>query len=286
YNPGPAPTPIPDMNPAATPSPIPTPKPTKFPTEANYQVTGYRIQAVDPMISLDASGNAQQETSFGSLNYVPLSPASTPPAAYGANKWQYSYFYLASVDISVPTTTGSVTAKVRRVFEKKFDNPWTYAMFFVDDLELHPTTALTVTGPIHTNGSLYIGTNLFTTTSVAEYAAEYSNGYSPNDTYHTATVTAPNFGKSDPSLALSDMPPAQVSPYLPFGWNLKLANADGSVNNDSYHELIEQAVGTPDALSEIRLYNQACYRVLIDSSNNISVTKKDGSSVPTNNGEG
>lgn len=290
YNPGPAPTAIPYMTPAATPPTISTPAPTLFPTESNYQVTQYRIQAVDPMVSLDSDGNALRETSFGSQSYVPLSPAATPPAAYGKNKWQYSYFYLAAVDVSVPTTTGSVTAKVRRIFEKKFDNPWTYAMFFVDDLELHPTDPFSVSGPIHTNGSLYIGTSNFTTTSGVEFGGEYVNGYSPLDTYHTAAVTKPNFAKSDPSLTLSDMPPAQVSPYLPFGWNLKLTTADGSVNNDSYHELIEQAVSSPDTLSEIRLYNQACYRVLIDSSNNISVYKKDGTPtgtpMPLNNGAG
>jgi hypothetical protein len=286
YNPGPAPTAVPLMTPAATPNPIATPATSNFPTETNYQLGQYRIQAVDPMISLDASENALKETSWGSQSYTALTPSATPPAAYGKNKWQYSYFYLASVDVTVPSTTGNVTAKVRRVFEKKFDNPWTFAMFYVDDLELQPTTALTVTGPIHTNGSLYIGTNNFTTTSVVDYASEYVNGYSPYDTYHTAAVSKPNFAKSDASLALSDMPPAQVSPYLPFGWNLKLANADGSLNNDSYHELIEQAVSTPDALSEIRLYNQACYRILIDSSNNITVTKKDGTNMPTNNQEG
>ena len=262
---GPAPTAIPHMTPAATPPSIPTPPPALFPTESNYQLTQYRIQAVDPMITLDANGNALKETSVGSQSFVALSPAATPPRAYGRNKWQFSYFYLASVDVTVPTTTGPVTAKVRRVFEKKFDNPWTYAMFFVDDLELHPEDPLTVTGPIHTNGSLYIGTNNFTTTSSVEFAGEYVNGYSPQDTFHTAAITKPNFAKSDPSLTFSDMPPAQVSPYLPFGWNLKLTNADGSLNNDSYHELIEQAVSTPDPLSEIRLYNQACYRVLIDA---------------------
>ena len=292
YNPGPAPTAIPFMTPAATPPTIPTPAPTLFPTESNFQLTQYRIQAVDPMIHLDASGNAQRETSWGSQTYVALSPAATPPAAYGKNKWQYSYFYLASVDVSVPTTTGNVTAKVRRVFEKKFDNPWTYAMFYVDDLELHPTDPLTVTGPIHTNGSLYIGTNKFTTTSTVEFAGEYVNGYSPADTFHTAAVTKPNFAKSDPALPISDMPPAQVSAFLPFGWNLKLANADGSVNNDSYHELIEIPVAGTDAISEIRLYNQACYRVLIDASNNITVYKKDSAAMPLgavqdqNNGAG
>ncbi|HYJ05347.1 MAG TPA: hypothetical protein VEX43_09440 [Chthoniobacterales bacterium] len=290
YNPGPAPVPIPYMTPAATPPTIPTPAPTLFPTESNFQLTQYRIQAVDPMISLDANGNALKETSFGSQTFTALPPAEIPPRAYGKNKWQYSFFYLASVDVSVPTTTGNVTAKVRRVFEKKFDNPWTYAMFFVNDLELHPTDPLTVTGPIHTNGSLYIGTSNFTTTSTVEFAGEYVNGYSPADTFHSAAVTKPNFAKSDPSLTLSDMPPAQVSPYLPFGWNLGLTNADGSQNNDSYHELIEQTVSSTDPLSEIRLYNQACYRVLINASNNITVYKKDGTTLGAvqdlNNGAG
>lgn len=284
YNPGPAPTAVPGMT--ATPAPFSTPNPSNFPSEANYQLNQYRVQAVDPMISLDTNENALKETSFGSQSFTALSPAAAPPAAYGKNKWQYSYFYLAAVDITVPSSTGNVKAKVRRVFEKKFDNPWTYAMFFVDDLELHPTTSLTVNGPIHTNAGLYIGTNLFTTTNIVEYGSEYVNGYSPTDTYHSATPTKPNFAKSDASLALSDMPPNQVSPYLPFGWNLKLTNADGSVNNDSYHEILEQAVSTPDPLSEIRYYNQAAYRVLIDSSNNITVTKKDGTNLPTNSGEG
>ena len=54
---------------------------------------------------------------------------------------------VAAVDVNVPalgTSGGTVTAKVRRVFEKKFDLPWTYAMFFVDDLEFQPTYSLTI----------------------------------------------------------------------------------------------------------------------------------------------
>jgi hypothetical protein len=253
YSPGPAPTPVPSMTPAATPPIISLPASTNFPSAPGYTVGQYRIQAVDPMITLDASENSN------------VTPAATPPAAYGPNNWQYSYFYLAAVDVTVPTSTGNVTAKVRRVFEKKFDNPWTYAMFYVDDLELQPTTALGMDGPIHTNGSLYIGTSNFSTTNRLEYAGEYVNGASPLDPAHT-TFTAPNL--------VSDMPPSQVSPYLPFGWNL---NLDGSTNNNrSYHELIERPVAGPDPLSEIRLYNQAGYRILIDASNNITITGKSG----------
>jgi Tfp pilus assembly protein PilE len=265
----PAPVPIPYMSPAATPPAIPTPAPGNFPSEANYSVTQYRIQAVNPMIELDANENAVD------VNGNPISRSTPAPAAYGPNDWQYSYFYLAAVDVSVPTLSGPVTAKVRRVFEKKYDNPWTYAMFYVDDLELHPTAPLTITGPIHTNGSLYISTSNFTaqgpswpnypTGGRVEYGSDYVNGFSPKDTQHSITPTAPNFAKSDSSLALSDMPPSQVSPYLPFGWNLNLSSGGGSTNDDSYHELIERPGAGTDAIAGIRYYTQKPY--IIDTQN-------------------
>src|SRR2546423_2179604 len=256
YNPGPAPTPVPSMTPAATPPVIQLPASSNFPSESNYTVTQYRIQAVDPMITLGASENST------------ISAGAIPPAGYGPNNWQYSFFYLAAVDVTVPSSTGNVTAKVRRVFEKKFDNPWTYAMFFVDDLELQPTAALGMDGPIHTNGSLYIGTSNFTTTNRLEFAGEYINGAVPGDPAHT-TFSAPNL--------VADMPPSQVSPFLPFGWNL---NLDGSTNNNkSYHELIERPASGTDPLSQIRLHNQAGYRILIDAANAITVTTKSGATL-------
>src|SRR5256885_5660583 len=79
YNPGPAPTAVPYMVPAATPPTIPLPAKSNFPTEPLYNVTQYRIQAVDPMVDLDSSGNAQMETSWGSGNYTALAPSATPP---------------------------------------------------------------------------------------------------------------------------------------------------------------------------------------------------------------
>ena len=56
---GAAPTPVPNMTPSGVPPSIPLPSASLFPTEANYTVNQYRIQAVDPMITLDANGNAQ-----------------------------------------------------------------------------------------------------------------------------------------------------------------------------------------------------------------------------------
>jgi hypothetical protein len=261
YSPAPFPSPIAYMSPAATPPIIPLPSSANFPTEPNYTVTQYRIQAVNPMIELDGNENAVD------VNGAALSRSTVAPAAYGPNDWQYSYYYLAAVDVTVPALTGNVTAKVRRVFEKKFDNPWTYAMFYVDDLELQPTAALTITGPIHTNANLYIGTSNFTaqgpswpnypTGGRVEYGSEYINGFSPKDGQHSGvTVTAPNFAKSDATLAISDMPPSQVSPYLPFGWNLSLNLSGSAANDDSYHELIERPGSGADPISGIRYYTQ------------------------------
>src|SRR5205085_7507660 len=118
---------------------IPLPATTNFPF-SEYTVTPYRNQTLDSMTTLDANDNALVESgSAGSGNYVAMSTAAIPPAGYGPNAvfgvpgFPYSLFYLATVDVTVPALAGNVTAKVRRVFEKKFDLPWTYAMFFVDD---------------------------------------------------------------------------------------------------------------------------------------------------------
>lgn len=245
------PTPGPAGWPGVPPA-IPTPPPTAFPVAPGYTVDTYRIEAVTPMVELDSTGKST------------LAVNAPPPAAYGPNSWQFSFFYLASVDVSVPVMNGTVQAKVRRVFEKKFDNPWTYAVFFHDDLEIHPSSPMTITGPIHTNSNLYIGTSNFTTESKAAYSGEYVNGKSPTDPTGR-TITTPNFP--------TDLPPSQESAYLPFGWNLKLTNADGSVNNDSYHELIERPVveGTSDPLNDIRFYSQAGVKVLVAQNNTLTI---------------
>jgi hypothetical protein len=287
-----APVPITNMAPVATVPPIiPIPSSSVFPPAANYTLTQYRIQAVDPMITLDANDNAQIESgSKGGGTWGPEATNAIPPAAYGPTlgpgnyRYPYSYYYLAAADVKVPALAGDVTAKVRRVFEKRFDLPWTYAIFFVDDLEFQPAAALSISGPIHTNGGLYIGTSSFTTTSRVEYGSEYANSYSPYDSRYGGSVTAPNFAKSSASLTLSDCPPSQVPPSTPFGWNLSFNNVDtgsGAGNNDGYREIIELSSGGTDDLAAVRYANQAGIQILIDSSNTVTVKYGSGNT-PTN----
>lgn len=257
--------PAPNGNPGA-PGPIPTPPASLFATVPSYQVTQYRIQAVNPMVDLDANGTSLLDVS------------TNPPRALGPNSLantanpQRSYFYLASVDVDVPVLNGSVSAKVRRVFEKKLDVPWAYAMFFNDDLELHPSASMTVDGPIMTNNNLYISTSNLTATTKVSYAGEYVNGYSPNDTTHTATPTTPNFAKSKSTLAESDCPPSEEGALTPWGWNIDFDTGTTPSNQSSYRELIEIPIaGAADEFSTYRYYNQADVKVLIDSSNTVKI---------------
>jgi hypothetical protein len=282
YNPGP--TPIPDQATTgltAAPPIIPLPDTTLFPTEPRYEVTQYRIQAVTPMVELDASeASTVPVTDAGDGN---IASSSLFKPAFGPNtstdNGQYSFYYLASADVRVPAIgadSGWVTAKVRRVFEKKYDVPFTFAMFFMDDLELQPSSALTITGPVHTNGNLYIGSSNFTaatpttsfpTSGRVTYADTFVNGASPKDPTHSS-FTQPNFATNEPAM--------MQSTYLPFGWNPDLSGANA--NSNSYHDLIERPnASLDDDISGIRFYNQADYRVLINgtTTSDIVVYQKD-----------
>lgn len=287
YNPGPTPVPDPATTGlTAAPPIIPLPSNAFFPNAPGYQITQYRIQAVTPMVELAASGDPEASivpvTDAGSGDYASSSlfkPAFGPNTS--TDNGQYSFYYLAAADVRVPaigTQTGYVTAKVRRIFEKKYDVPFTFAMFYMDDLELHPSSSLTITGPVHTNGNLYVGTQQFTaqapstsfpTSGRVTYADTFVNGASPKDPTHS-TFTQPTFP--------ANQPPMMQSTYLPFGWNPNLSGTNA--NSDTYHDLIERPdTSIDDDISTIRFYNQADFRVLINgtTTSELTVYKKNTS---------
>lgn len=264
-NPGPA---VSGGNPG-TPPIIPLPAASAF-AEDSYTVTQYRIQAVDPMIRLDSTETTLVQDA-----------SKTPPMAYGPNPEQLSTFYLAAVDVTVQSMTGPVTAKVRRVFERKNDNPWTFAMLYHDDLEFQPGTSFTITGPIQTNSSLYIGTSNFKASDKVLYSGEYQNDYSPKDPrFGSTALSSPKFPYG--------LSPMQDAPLLPFGWNLALDATTG--NNESYRELIERPVaGTNDELgtdpkTTRRFYTQAGIKVTIAENNSITVRNASNQIVTSSSG--
>lgn len=242
---------------------ITAPTVTWLPQPTGYTTSNYSVVAVD------VQGN-------------PVAAGTAPPAAQGQSSAANSFYYKASVDVTVPTIGKKpVTVKLRRIFEKKIESPWEYAIFYNDTLEIHPTPAFTVTGWVHSNGDIYAspdGGNSLTFNDRVSYAGSFLQGYMDGD--WQGRGLASNAGKAPGDTFPTNLPPANDVRKDFFGITPSQFNTgDGNANNDSYRELIEAPVAGVDPLTDSngnnpRLYNAADVRVSVDASNNIVV--KDG----------
>ena len=249
--------------PAPTFAAIPTPTPGNFPVVPNFTVS--RVdQGSNPVATIS---NFKVVPVDPLLTALPAtSPAPTPAKSTGPGTGTFSYFYLASADVTIPAIKGTLTAKVRRVFEQRVSSPWNWAVMFNDSLEISPTSNLTLNGWVHTNGTLYTPSNMLTLTDRVSYVSDWKIGWHAEDTTRVGqTPTAPN--------ASAEFPPGYEQPYLPFGWNpSSLINTnDTNLNNDSYREMVEKPTAGDDAWQRTRLWNQAAIAIEIDVNNNVRV---------------
>lgn len=238
--------------------------------DANYTISNYKVIAVNAQWNALASATATPEPLLGQLDKAITSgtPAPTTPLVYN---------YIASADVTLPAIgpAGKIFAKVRRVFQKQQLSPWNFAIFYVDPLEIHPGPLFTVTGWVHTNSDLYTGHNTLTFADKVTYGSDWFVGFKPGESSHAGETPAkPNY--------LSNLPPARDQAMQPFGMDSTsiFSTTDTNPNNDSYHELIEQAAaGYTDPLAGQRLYDQAAVKILIDASNNLTIKKFNGTNV-------
>jgi hypothetical protein len=251
---------------------IPLPTTTQFPTVTNlsatrnvdtsgaFAISNYQVQAVDPQFNSIASD-------------------VQPPPGIGMSSNSVTYNYLASADITLPALHGNVTTKVRRVFQKQQLSPWNWAIFYTDLLEIHPGPPFTVTGWVHSNGDLYTGHDTLTLGDKTTYGRDWTIGFAPGDPRNPAgttpeTPTSPHWP--------TNLPPAMDIAHQPFGLDSTriVSTTDTNPNNDSYHELIEQAVaGYTDPLAGSRYYDQAGVKISIDGSNNVTIRNASGTIV-------
>ena len=234
-------------------SSLTAPQISSFTSIPNATITNYSVVAVDPQL-----------TSIGST--------TAPPAAYGQNASQTSYYYLASADVSIPVVDApSVTVKVRRVFEKQNSSPWNYAIFYNDDLELHPGPTFTVTGPVQANADLYTGHSNTTFASQVTYTGNWIVGFDPLENTHPETPASPYFPQ--------DSPPASTTTQLPFGIDPTIFSASNPNTVDKWRELIEMPSSGTDPMATYRYYGQAGVRIMVDASNNITIKNKNDTTI-------
>ncbi len=209
-------------------------------------INSLTITAVDPVLNPTDDMNARREA--------------------GMNENTSIYSYLANARATVATRSGNVTADVSRVFRQIIESPWSYAIFFEDDLEMHPGPPQRITGPVHSNKTIYAAHNTLTyegrVTSAERFVTDYAPGDKERRSAMGITGTLPNY---DPNLPPSTSGRRDALCLNPSDFD----TSDSNPNNDGYRELIERPVpGFSDPLGEIepsqRLYTSAALKIIIE----------------------
>lgn len=221
--------------------------------DENYTISNYKIVAVGPNWESLPNGNTAPIPMLGQIAATLTQTTSTTPLVYN---------YIASADVTLPAIgpTGKVVAKVRRVIQKQQMSPWSFAIFYVDPLEIHPGPDFTVTGWVHTNSDLYTAHSSLTFADRVTYASDWFVGFKPGDRQHLLdTIGSPHYP--------SNLPPARDQALQPFGLDsTSLFIPGGNPNDDSYRELIEPPTNTADPLASMRYWDQASVAIRIDGS--------------------
>jgi hypothetical protein len=248
---------------------IPLPTTTQFPNVSNftattgsgssYTVSNYSITALTPQL-------------------VPVSGSTIPTAGIGENVNEKTYYYKGTVSVTLPDRGIPVTFNACQIFEQQYQNPWDWAIFFNDPLEIHPGPAFFINGWVQTNSSLWTGHSSLTFGDKVTYGTTWTIGFMPGDGDHNSDVpAAPSWQPG--------IPPVLGEQAQPFGLNASqiFNTTDPNNNNDGYHELIE--VPNPsysDPLSSERYFDQAGAKVLLATSGNtITATIYDNSAAAT-----
>ncbi|MDQ6623254.1 MAG: hypothetical protein M3Y86_07190 [Verrucomicrobiota bacterium] len=235
---------------------LPTPTPGNFPNVPFYTLSNYYVYPLDSKWKTLTGGSA------------------TPAPIAGPNHGDISFYFLASADVVIPTVNavnktdpndpGTLVAKVRRVFQKETLSLWRYAIFFNDDLEMHPGPQQVVTGDVHTNGALYTGHDTLTLNGRTSYTTDWSIGFKSGDNQHPETPTSPHWP--------SNLPPASDQAQQAYGVDLP-----------DYHELIEPTQSASDPLGTNRFRDQAGAVVTIDNANAIKIYNANGTDITNYN---
>ena len=254
--------------PTSTFANIPLPTSSQFPnvsgfncttgTSPSYTVSNFGVTGLTPQLAVVSTGTA-------------LTPGIT---VTGTNR---TYFYRGWATVNLPARGQPIAFNCYQIFMEQYQNPWEWALFFQNNLEIEPGANMTVDGWVQTNAALYTPNNLLTFGNRANYGTNWYISPMPGDSHLGYTnYTDPNWP--------SNLPPSQLVPSQPFGLNatdLFAVNNDNT--NDGYHELVEPPdPNNADPLSSYRYFDQAGVKIMLnESGSTITATIYDNSTQPT-----
>ena len=227
------------------------------------------------------------------IRCAPPTVASTPLAncpVYmlaegGVNKAAQDFEVVASA--ANPDNTGMATtasSRIHQIAALKQTNIFAYSIFYNSDLEVLPGPNMTMTGQIHANGSIYMGSNA-TLTLDSNYVHATGDIYRHRkDSSQTYGDTAIRIRKDGTSGACG----SSTCPYVTFD-NMATTNAslststwNGSVQGVGHGVGFVQPVTIPSIQPGGFYYNNAGLRIIYDPSTGTQVYQRGAGGSYTN----
>jgi hypothetical protein len=231
---------------------------------------------------------------WGTVAPDPSIATSYSVAVDGYPGWKgNAYFYKAMVKAKGPKTPGmssAPAATISRYFSLTNVPLFQAAIFYMDNLEIHPGALMSIRGLVHTNANLYAaGYAKLQFLGNVSYVGSFNESapgigdWTGAGTGETPTITP--YWRDDKQSSTSTEKAKQLSPVEriePFGKKPAelFSTTDSNPNNDGFHEWIEPPVTgqtDPPEIADQRLYNKAGLRIKVDSSK--AVTSPDRVSV-------
>lgn len=254
----------------SVPSPLPlkAPDANQLPPPPGCRLVSWSVKPADPFLNVVADDSTRPKTESGTNS-----------------RSRTRMYYVADVTVNFPG--GTVT--VERAFVRAGRNIFENFLFSTQPVtEINPGAPMYINGTIYAGGDLYTGTNNLTLQQDVTYTGKWTVGYAPGDP-HASTPSTPKWPAGDAPHSgtqqkLLDTPLSSLDPNFVDGTQSNDRDSDGNLNNDGYHEIIEE-LKTPTSTygtdplqidtagGNERLASNADYRIYVDAANNVTIYK-------------
>ena len=236
--------------------------------------------------------------------------AGRPIAENGTrSRMRVRLYYVASATVQFRGPTGNNTANVQRVFVRAGRNLFDNFFFGTQpNIEFHPGPEMFVNGTVFVGGNLFTAHNSLNLLKDVTFTGSHTHDYRKEDSRSGKTKPDIGSGGLDDNWDINNPPrmgddqklfDTLTSSLDPNFTDDPISNdkdSDGNLNNDGYHEIIEEQVAVtdpkkPDPLqldpvTSERLASNADYRIYVDAANNVNIFKgASTTALPASNSE-
>ncbi len=268
-------------------------------TDSNDRSLGLSDTSLAPLIQMPPASTIPRPVGITliSSTVVPATPllvqtAGRPVPENGTNsRLRVRLHYLATVTVNFATPTGPQTITMQRDFVRGGRNIFDNFYFGIHaNTEFHPGPPMYVSGTVYVGGDLYTAHDSLHFMKDVTVTGTHTLNYRTDDPRYGTAPTINTGGLGDnwdvnnpphpgQQQKLFDTPYTSLDSAFLDDVILNDSDSDGNVNNDGYHELIEEKTGASsdplqlDSTTSERLANNSDYRIYVDANNNVSIYK-------------